>query len=866
MNRLWILLAFLLVEAVGAGLLYRNHLDKERQHLAQFTEVLHTAYQASLNMYRLAMDTLYTETLDRPAVLATFAAGVDAVGAERDRQRTRLLEMLAPSYASMQKRDVRQLHFHLADTTSFLRFHQPEKYGDSLAEARPSVRIANAERRIVDGFETGKVVAGFRYVYPLALDGRHLGSVETSVTFAAIGKAIAAVAPGREYGLVILRSAVVPKLFAGQERLYAEAAIHPDYLVEDPELKLPNTAPPPSPLAAAIDARLRRDAEAQAAMSAGRATTTKIELAGGFHAVSLLPIQDVEARLAGYLIGYTPAPLLGALRREFLISLAGMTLLLLLAAGLFLRLRLRSELLDNERRGLKAITDTMADGLYVMDDKGVVTLVNPAACRILGYAREELEGRVVHDLIHAHDPLRLPCVGHCPIQLAARRGESFAGEEVFLHKDGRRLPVEVASHPLRDERHGRGSVTVFRDISARKEIEALQQAARDEAEAARREAEAANRAKSEFLANMSHEIRTPMNGILGLTQLALEEELPPLPRDYVRKAHESAQSLLGILNDILDLSRIEARRLPIERIPFDLDKPLQQLDSLLGAAIRQKGLDFAIRVAADVPRGLVGDPLRLSQILTNLVGNALKFTERGGIALDIRALEAPDPATACMEFAVRDSGIGMTPAEQERAFSAFSQADSSTTRRYGGTGLGLAICRRLTDLMDGRIAVESSPGAGSTFRVTLPFGRSDLALRPRDRSLRDEPDRLAGLRVLLVEDNPTNRLVATRILEKAGVAVAQAEDGAQALARLEANPGAFDAVLMDIQMPVLDGIAVTRRLRADARFARLPIIAMTADAMNEDRDNCLAAGMQDHVAKPIEVARLIDALARHTGR
>jgi PAS domain S-box-containing protein len=866
MKRFWILLAFLLVEGAGGGLLYWNHRDKERQHLAQFTEVLQTAYQASLNMYRLAMDTFYTETINRPDVLTVFAAGTVASGAERDRQRARLLEMLGPSYASMQKRDVRQLHFHLADTTSFLRFHQVGKYGDSLAEARPSVRIANAERRIVRGFETGKVVAGFRYVYPLGLAGRHLGSVETSVTFAAISKAIAEVAPGHEYGLIILKSAVAPKLFAGQERLYEEAALHPDYLVEDPDLKLPNAAPAPSATAVAINAMLRRDAEVQAALSAGRTLTAKVVLAGGFHAISLLPIKDVEERLAGYLVAYTPAPLLDTLRRELYMSLAGMTLLLLLAAALFLRLRLRTDLLDSERRSLKAITDTMADGLYVMDGQGIVTLINPAACGMLGYAPEELLGRVAHEMFHSHARNDRMPIERCPIFQAASRGAAFAGEDIFSHKDGHAVPVEVASHPLHDERQGTAAVTVFRDISARKEIEALQQAARDEAETARREAEAANRAKSEFLANMSHEIRTPMNGILGLTQLALEEALPAVPRDYIHKAHESAQSLLGILNDILDLSRIEARRLPIENIPFDLGKPLHQIDSLLGAAIRQKGLVFTISQAPDVPRGLIGDPLRLSQILTNLVGNALKFTARGGIELAIRVAETPGPTKLLLEFAVSDSGIGMTAEEQERAFKAFSQADSSTTRRYGGTGLGLAICRRLVELMGGSIGVASRPGAGSTFRLVLPFERSDHALQPQTRSLRDERERLAGLRVLLVEDNPTNRLVATRILEKTGATVALAEDGAQAVALLDAAPDACDAVLMDIQMPVMDGIEATRRLRADARFDRLPIIAMTADAMSEDRQNCLDAGMQDYVSKPIDIAKLVGALTRHTGR
>ncbi|MCX8086869.1 MAG: ATP-binding protein, partial [Rhodocyclaceae bacterium] len=403
-----------------------------------------------------------------------------------------------------------------------------------------------------------------------------------------------------------------------------------------------------------------------------------------------------------------------------------------------------------------------------------------------------------------------------------------------------------------------GAVTVFRDISARQETEAPQAAAREAAEAA-------NRANIESLANMSHEIRTPMNGILGLTRLALEEELPPTAREYVRKAHESAEALLGILNDILDLSRIEAGRLPIEAIPFDLATPLSRIETLFGEAIRQKGLAFALDVAPEVPRGLVGDPLRLSQILTNLVGNALKFTERGEIRLAVRLLSRA--AERCeLEFSVSDTGIGLAPEDQQRIFKAFTQADSSITRRYGGTGLGLAICRRLVAAMGGEIGVTSAPGKGSTFYFRLPFGLAEAALAPKPRSLRDAAPTLAGLKVLLVEDNATNRLVAQRLLEKAGVTVEVAENGAEALEKLAAAATPFDAVLMDVQMPVMDGLEATRRLKADGRFAHLPVIAMTADAMAEDRQRCLEAGMQEYLAKPIDFGELLTTLARATGR
>ncbi len=400
-------------------------------------------------------------------------------------------------------------------------------------------------------------------------------------------------------------------------------------------------------------------------------------------------------------------------------------------------------------------------------------------------------------------------------------------------------------------------LATLRDITALKESELA-------AVRASEAAELANSAKSSFLANMSHEIRTPMNGIIGLTQLVLKGPLQEDQRELVAKAHDSAQSLLGIINDILDFSKIEAGKLTVESIPFDLRRPLVQLENMFASFASSKGIAFELQVDANVPRGLVGDPLRLSQILNNLVGNAVKFTEKGSVHLLVRRVDdaAQGGTQARLEFAVRDTGIGISEQQQARLFQPFSQADDSTTRKFGGTGLGLTISRKLVDLLGGTLALESVAQQGSVFTVTLPFGLSDESLTERRAEPRAPVASIVGLRALLVEDNPINIMVAKMLLQSRGVVVTVAENGQLAVDALLGHPTAFDVVLMDVQMPVMDGREATRRIRQDTRFASLPIIAMTADAMAEDRQRCLDAGMTDYISKPIDSERLYALLAR----
>jgi PAS domain S-box-containing protein len=391
-------------------------------------------------------------------------------------------------------------------------------------------------------------------------------------------------------------------------------------------------------------------------------------------------------------------------------------------------------------------------------------------------------------------------------------------------------------------------------------------------------AEDATNTKSTFLATMSHEIRTPMNAIIGMSHLALEYTMEDKARSFVEKVNRAGTNLLGIINDILDFSKIEAGKMDMERVDFTLDAVLDNVRNLMIMKIEEKGLALHFHMPPSLPRVLLGDPLRLGQVLINLGNNAVKFTERGAIDFRVRVQDLRDTEVELL-FAVHDSGIGMSPEQCSRLFQAFSQADGSTTRKYGGTGLGLAISKRLVELMGGDIWVESTPGAGSIFQFSVrlgvvdeagaqanpfalerPGGHAGSAATKADAVLQARAS-LRGVRLLLVEDNEMNQELAMELLTGAGIAVTLAGHGAQALEIL-ASGQRFDGVLMDCQMPVMDGYTATRRLRQNPIWADLPVIAMTANVMSGDLEKAMAAGMNAHVAKPLNVADMFLTIAQ----
>ncbi|MDL2307379.1 response regulator [Desulfovibrio sp. OttesenSCG-928-C06] len=466
-------------------------------------------------------------------------------------------------------------------------------------------------------------------------------------------------------------------------------------------------------------------------------------------------------------------------------------------------------------------------------------------------------------------PLRQPC-GRLSSEMALEKITVAFEQGVcrfeWMHQklDGEPIPSEIIL--VRVKHRGEFIVAGYtRDLRELKAMLGEMHKVESDLRLARDAAEESTKAKSEFLANMSHEIRTPMNGILGLLHLLNNTELQAVQQSYLQKTLFSATNLLRIINDILDFSKIEAGKLEIEKVPFSMQAICDELQDVFVAKIREKGLAFRIN-AHGIPKGkILGDPLRLKQVLFNLVGNSLKFTEKGEIAVNIESRIQDDGRIGYL-FAVRDTGIGMTPEQLERLFSAFTQADASTTRKYGGTGLGLAISRNLVSIMNGEIWAESDPGQGAAFFFTAVFdscGADDVdntcdgsfvaqSLEEEFRALPGSPlsaQKRKG-HILLVEDNDINQLIAEELLKAVGYTVDIANNGQEAL-NMVMN-GKYDMVLMDIQMPVMDGLSATRAIRDTGLFDDLPIIAMSAHAMSGDREKSLESGMNDHITKPIE--------------
>jgi PAS domain S-box-containing protein len=533
-----------------------------------------------------------------------------------------------------------------------------------------------------------------------------------------------------------------------------------------------------------------------------------------------------------------------------LLGLAAAAVAALVAAAVIRRTARLAAETDRQRTKFQTLFETNTDGIVILNDQGF-TECNPAtldmfrmntAEEFLAAQPADLGAPLQPDGLSARDTAekyihRAIVSGHAFFRWEGRR------------QDGSQFPAEIALHAMKLD--GKTYLqAILHDITARQEAEAALQKAHDAAVAT-------NELKSQFLANVSHEIRTPMNGIIGMTRLLLDSALDPRQREYAEAVSRSAESLLVIINDLLDFSKIEAGRLSVEEIPFSAATLFKEVLDLNRPRAGAKGIDLCLEQAGELPAWLLGDPLRLRQILLNLLDNAIKFTERGHITLAVAPISLGD--LPGWRLTVRDTGIGIPAEAQAHIFDAFAQADGSTSRRYGGTGLGLAICRQLAELMGGRLSVESLPNLGSAFHLDLPLAAAEAP--PEEIATPGALPRFRGARVLVAEDNPVNQKLIRFMLENLGLEVALAEDGR--VADEMARRGGLDLVLMDCQMPEWDGLMATRAIREwEARQGapRLPIVALTANAMPGFAETCRQAGMDGYLVKPLregELARVL---------
>ena len=501
-------------------------------------------------------------------------------------------------------------------------------------------------------------------------------------------------------------------------------------------------------------------------------------------------------------------------------------------------------LLASEERN-RALLEATPDAVTVYDKNGHVTYVNPAFEEQFGWTAGEVLGKPLNFVL----PEDRPRTDELIAQM--RLGKSVLEETRRMTKDGRILDIQASASMFWDkDHHFLGTVVITRDITERKKAEmALKRA--------KIEAEAANLAKSQFVANISHEIRTPMNGVIGMTGLLLDTDLDERQREFAETIRSSGANLLTVINDVLDFSKMEADKLELESLNFDLRFTLEDTSDLLAIKAQEKGLEFICMVDPEVPSLLIGDPGRLRQILINICNNAIKFTKEGEVVVQVH-LEGEKNNETVLRFSISDTGIGIPQDRQEELFAPFTQMDTSTTREYGGTGLGLSICKRLVDLMHGEIGVTSQPGKGSTFWFSMPFRRQSQALEPLPTGT------IQGQRILIVDDNATNRRLVTVLLDTWGCRFDEAPDAPEALKKMKKSTltenDPYAVVITDMQMPVMDGETLGMLVKKDPALAHIPLVMMTSIANRGDAARLSQIGFSAYLTKPIKQSVLFDCL------
>ncbi len=851
------LLSFLLALGLVGTLLYFYTEERSDQFLQKHVTNLNTAYGAVVQMYGLAAETVYTESVQRPEVSKLLRQGIGKDEEQREIARGMLYRLLYPTYLAMRKRNLKQFHFHQPDGASFLRFHQPDRHGDPLFAKRETVRLANTYRRVVSGFEVGRMAHGFRHVFPVEDEGEHLGTVEVSLGFKAVQQELTRLVPGNRFSFLLKGEVVFPDLFETERSIYVGTELNPEYFYEDLGIKKGGAATPLDPLVLALNRRLSDHATLKRNMAEARAFAVGVKHEDKDYAVSLVPVRDVAGRHAAYLVSYVEAPLLGTYRRDFLAQLAAAAILLgLLVLGMRQLLSGRDAL----RQSADRLSLAMAGAdLGVWDwhiPSGTVNF-NDRWARMLGFRLEDIEPRLEtwEKLVHPDDKQRVLATlqkhldGDSPGYESEHRLRNSAGEWCWVLDRGRVLERDAAGEPIR-------ASGTHLDITELKRSQ-------EQLERARDEAVEANRAKSEFLSSMSHELRTPLNAVLGFAQLLESDPVDPLSEDQldsVKEINRAGRHLLELINEVLDLAKIESGKLEISIEDVNLAAVVQECLSLITPVAEKYAISIDLAQNCDTGIWVRADSTRLKQVLLNLMSNAIKYNrEQGRVTIGPASLQ---DGRVCLP--VRDTGFGLTSEQLQQVFQPFTRVGQEGGE-IEGTGIGLTISRKLAERMGGQLLAESVPGQGSVFSIVLQAGLTPFELKPEmeQQPSGEKADSTQHRRTLLyIEDNPANLKLVQMILRKRqDLELLSAPNGELGLELAEAHQP--DLILLDINLPGMDGYQILKALQEHPRLQHLPVVAVSANALPRDVERGLRAGFLSYLTKPIQVDEFLDMIDTH---
>jgi two-component system sensor histidine kinase/response regulator len=773
---------------------------------------------------------------------------------DKDKAREELYKHLKDTYKLYESHNLKQLHFHTTDNKSFLRFHRPDKYGDDLTGIRHTVEYVNKYKKPINGFEEGKIYNGFRFVYPIFDNDIYLGSVEVSFSVLSMLEELI-----KNFNFnadfFIKKDSVKTSLMEDELGNYAQSAMD-DFFIEK-----------------SISDKLSIIHKNIALCQRNKEKIKSVnDTAKGKEAFSFVFCNKKEV--------VTFLPLINPILNESIgvIALSKennyiknksentlytyFTLISVMALSLFLAYRemisrKNTELFNEQLNNAQKISkignwdlDLLTNNIYWSDEIYNIFEID-----------KELFDANYEAFLNAIHPDDLEMVNET-YKKSLQTQEPYSIEHRLLMSDGR---IKYVKENCKSEFNENGipnkSSGTIQDITEQKlaELQTIE---------ARKKAEDANKAKSEFLANMSHEIRTPMNAVIGLSEMLNQMNLKNEEKELVEKINSSSKILLGIINDILDYSKIEAGKLQLEEKAFSINNICSSLWVMFEQKIKEKEVKLIIEEDSNLPSLIVSDELRLTQVLTNLISNALKFTQTGEVKVSISLKRKLDSSTALISFCVKDSGIGITKEQLSKLFVPFSQADSSTTRKYGGTGLGLVITKNIIQALGGDIEINSKKNIGTEVYFELEFlvksweKNNEQVCNLNKKKI--NTNKLDGIEILLVEDNEINQLVAKLMLEKVGIHVTIANNGKEGVEKYLQNPNLYQLILMDLQMPIMSGYDATKEIRKTN--LNIPIIALTAAAMIEDKQKALEAGMDEHLSKPINKEELYRVISHFTNK